>query len=98
MSIVTAVSTGTVAGITVLGLIIQDVRWAVSKRQAKRFERFPRTRIEVVNVSIKQYIDREATLGIFVRNRSHLPIDLLVPRFEIRGIPCEFVSDPPKIT
>jgi len=87
-AIVTAVSTATLAVMAVARPIMsgarQSLAWRAQRHQAKLVERMeldPVERIEILNISSYQ----GNIMNIMVRNRSHIPVSLRSPVFEIRG-------------
>ena len=80
--IITAIATGTLALISVGRLFHSAISKKRRRNEIIRLERSPVERVEVVNV--EPYSADVAT--ILVRNRSHLPVGLHTPVFEIRGV------------
>ena len=81
--VITATSTGTLALIGVASVIYQVVSRTLRARAAKRYEISPLHRVEIVN--LRRYNGSDVMV-ILIRNRSHVPVRLDEPVFEIRGI------------
>ncbi len=88
---ITAGSTGTLAVIAVVSLIVRGVSKRIDSRKKERWERDELSRVEIVNIRCHGFEGPGGGFGqkmmtIRVRNRSHLPVTMDEPVFQIRVV------------
>lgn len=81
--IMTAIATCTLALVGVGGLVHPAISKKRGTSEMRPQERSPIERVETVNI---ERFGNTDVVTILVRNRSHIPVNLYVPVFEIRGV------------